>query len=334
MASRTSSHPRELHRVVLVGTATHISNALQKLEGYAWPDVKLLGYITNDPVIAETALQKLGELNQVEDVILHHKVNDVLLALASDSSTETHQLIGRIMSKPCNVWVVPDYFKLLIASARADDLNGVPMLSLTKPVMTPVERAIKRGFDFVAASILIPLILPIIAIIAIAIKLDSPGPIMFKQQRVGENGKLFEIYKFRSMSATASEKQERGEDMPKEGYLKRPDDPRVTRIGKYIRRTSLDELPNLFNVWLGQMSLVGPRPELPYFVDRYQAWQHRRMIVPQGMTGWWQINGRSDRPMHLHTEDDIYYVQNYSLWLDLRILLRTVAVVVLGKGAF
>lgn len=334
MASRTSSHSRELHRVVLVGTASHIGTALQKLEGYTWPNVQMLGYITDDPPLEHTALPKLGGLSSIEDILLFQKVNDVLLALPNDSSTETHQLLGRVMSKPCNVWVVPDYFKLLIASARADDLNGVPMLSLTKPAMTPVERAIKRTFDFIAASILIPLIMPVLVAIAIAIKLDSPGPVLFKQKRVGEHGKLFDIYKFRSMSAPASQKQERGEDMPKEGYLKRPDDPRVTRIGKFIRRTSLDELPNLFNVWLGQMSLVGPRPELPYFVGRYQAWQHRRMIVPQGMTGWWQINGRSDRPMHLHTEDDIYYVQNYSLWLDLRILLRTVAVVILGKGAF
>jgi lipopolysaccharide/colanic/teichoic acid biosynthesis glycosyltransferase len=108
----------------------------------------------------------------------------------------------------------------------------------------------------------------------------------------------------------------------------------VTKVGKFIRHTSIDELPNLFNVWLGQMSLVGPRPELPHFVERYQPWQHRRLIVPQGMTGWWQINGRSDKPLHLHTEDDIYYVQNYSLWLDVRILIRTAWVVIMGKGAY
>jgi exopolysaccharide biosynthesis polyprenyl glycosylphosphotransferase len=322
------------HRVVIVGTENHIRNALQRLEGYAWRDVAVLGYVTDDDALQDSALQKLGCLHSIEDIILFYRVTDVLLALPSDSRPETHQLIGKIMSKPCNVWVVPDYFKLLIASARADNLNGVPMLSLTKPVMTQTERSIKRVFDFIAASALIPLLFPVMAVIALIIKYDSPGPVLFKQKRVGENGKLFEIFKFRSMAADASEKQERGEDMPKEGYLKRPNDPRVTKVGKFIRHTSIDELPNLFNVWLGQMSLVGPRPELPHFVERYQPWQHRRLIVPQGMTGWWQINGRSDKPLHLHTEDDIYYVQNYSLWLDVRILIRTAWVVIMGKGAY
>ena len=113
-----------------------------------------------------------------------------------------------------------------------------------------------------------------------------------------------------------------------------PDDPRVTHVGKFIRRASLDELPQLFNVFKGEMSLIGPRPELPALVKHYEPWQRKRFAVPQGITGWWQVNGRSDKPMHLHTEDDLYYVQNYSLRLDLTILLKTIWVVLRGKGAF
>jgi len=115
---------------------------------------------------------------------------------------------------------------------------------------------------------------------------------------------------------------------------KAPNDLRVTRIGHFLRRTSLDELPQLFNVLRGDMSLVGPRPELPWLVDQYEAWQRKRFAVPPGMTGWWQVNGRSDRLMHLHTEDDLYYIQNYSLWLDLKILFKTIKVVLRGEGAF
>jgi len=115
---------------------------------------------------------------------------------------------------------------------------------------------------------------------------------------------------------------------------KRRDDPRITRVGKFLRRTSLDELPQLFNVLKGEMSLIGPRPELPWLVDLYEPWQRKRFAVPQGITGWWQVNGRSDKEMHLHTEDDLYYIQHYSLWLDVQIMLKTVLVVLRGKGAY
>jgi lipopolysaccharide/colanic/teichoic acid biosynthesis glycosyltransferase len=152
---------------------------------------------------------------------------------------------------------------------------------------------------------------------------------------VGENGKLFCIYKFRSMVVDAEAdlmKQRQIEDQT--AAHKRPHDPRVTRVGHFLRRTSIDELPQLFNVLKGEMSLVGPRPELPGLVEQYEIWQRRRFAVPPGITGWWQVNGRSDRPMHLHTDDDLYYIQNYSPLMDLRILWRTIGTVVRGKGAY
>jgi lipopolysaccharide/colanic/teichoic acid biosynthesis glycosyltransferase len=144
------------------------------------------------------------------------------------------------------------------------------------------------------------------------------------------------MYKFRSMIVGAESMQDDVTEIDEQGHIiyKKIDDPRVTRAGRIIRRTSLDELPQLFNVLKGDMSLVGPRPELPFMIGQYEPWQHKRFSVPQGMTGWWQINGRADKPLHLHTEDDIYYIQNYSLWMDLYILLKTPWVVVRGKGAY
>jgi lipopolysaccharide/colanic/teichoic acid biosynthesis glycosyltransferase len=174
-------------------------------------------------------------------------------------------------------------------------------------------------------------------VIAVLIKLDSPGPVFYRQKRAGENGKVFEMIKFRSMVKDADRLRHLVEKVDEEGRLiqnKSAEDPRITRVGGFLRRTSLDEWPQLFNVLRGDMSLVGPRPELPYLVDRYELWQRKRFAVPQGMTGWWQINGRSDKPMHLHTEEDLYYVQHYSLWLDLQILFKTVWVVLRGKGAY
>jgi lipopolysaccharide/colanic/teichoic acid biosynthesis glycosyltransferase len=173
-------------------------------------------------------------------------------------------------------------------------------------------------------------------LVAVAIKLDSSGPALFVQERIGENGQPFMMYKFRSMVVNA----DRMPGLPvlndQDGVVvhKIPNDPRVTRIGRFIRRTSLDELPQLFNVLRGEMSLVGPRPELPWLVENYEIWQRRRFAVPPGITGWWQVNGRSDRLMHMHTEDDLYYIQNYSPLLDLQILWRTIGVVVRGRGAF
>jgi len=177
---------------------------------------------------------------------------------------------------------------------------------------------------------------PFVAIIAVLIKFDSPGSIIFRQQRLGENGRIFNMYKFRTMVSDAEKMQHELNQINKDGKIifKRRDDPRITVIGRFLRRTSLDELPQLFNVLKGDMSLVGPRPELPWMVNQYEIWQHKRFAVPQGMTGWWQVNGRSNKPMHLNTDDDIFYVQNYSIWMDIYILLKTPWIVLRGKGAF
>jgi lipopolysaccharide/colanic/teichoic acid biosynthesis glycosyltransferase len=144
------------------------------------------------------------------------------------------------------------------------------------------------------------------------------------------------MYKFRSMIAGAEEHQDEVTEFTEDGKIlhKVRDDPRVTRMGRRLRRMSLDELPQLFNVLKGDMSLVGPRPEMPWLVERYEPWQRKRFAVPQGMTSWWVISGRSDKPLHLHIEDDLYYIQNYSLLLDLQILWKTIGLVLKGRGAF
>jgi exopolysaccharide biosynthesis polyprenyl glycosylphosphotransferase len=207
-----------------------------------------------------------------------------------------------------------------------------------KPIgtLTQTERVIKRAFDITVSGLLILMALPVLAIVALAIKLTSPGPVLFLQERVGENGRLFKIYKFRSMVVDAEKLQDSVNETDSEGHTihKRRNDPRVTGIGRIIRKTSLDELPQLFNVLKGEMSLVGPRPELPWLVAQYEDWQYQRFNVPQGITGWWQINGRSDKPCHLNTDQDIYYVRHYSLWLDIKILALTLPALLKGKGAF
>ena len=186
----------------------------------------------------------------------------------------------------------------------------------------------KRLLDVVVAVAGLVACAPLFLILALLIKLDSPGPVFFLQERVGYRGRIFRMVKFRTMVPNSA-------CPPADGVHKRPGDPRVTRIGRFLRRSSLDELPQLINVLRGEMSLVGPRPEMVEIVlSRYQPWQYRRFLVPQGLTGWWQVTGRSTKVMHEHTGDDLYYIANASLWFDLEILLRTIPAVLRGHGAF
>ncbi len=191
---------------------------------------------------------------------------------------------------------------------------------------------LKRVFDLLFGFLALMLVLPVMALSMLLVYLDDGSPLIFRQKRVGKNGQLFEMFKIRTMVKDAERLQRQ---MEKHGSsYKAQDDPRVTRVGRVLRRLSLDELPQLFNVLAGTMSLVGPRPEIPSLAEMYEPWQRKRFDVLPGMTGWWQINNRSEQPMYLHIEDDLYYIQNYSFWLDLRILARTVWIVLSGKGAY
>lgn len=192
----------------------------------------------------------------------------------------------------------------------------------------------KRGIDIIFASVALLVLLPLLLLVALAIRLDSPGPALFRQRRVGRDGHFFTIYKFRTMRDNPGKHIEWVMDDAGKKRHKVRNDPRITRVGRWLRRMSIDELPQLINILIGHMSVIGPRPELLEIVAHYEPWQHRRHDVRPGLTGWWQVSGRSDRPMHEHTELDLYYVDNISVWMDLKILVRTVGVVVRGLGAF
>ncbi len=187
-----------------------------------------------------------------------------------------------------------------------------------------ISQRIKIVLDFCLALISLIFLSPLFVIISLVIKLDDPGKVIFKQARAGKNGKLFYIYKFRTMVENA-------ENMGL-GYGIAKNDPRITRVGRFLRKTSLDELPQLFNVLKGEMSFVGPRPGLPYQVERYSAKQHRRLLVKPGITGLAQVQGRGLIPWSKRIEYDLWYIDHWSLWLDLKIMLRTVKNIILSKG--
>jgi exopolysaccharide biosynthesis polyprenyl glycosylphosphotransferase len=335
-AGRQNATPR---KILIVGAGQLARQVAQGVRAQSAAGLTLVGCVDDEVVSLapdDPVRPRLGAIQDAPALVRSHAVDEVIFALPLRSHGIIERLILALQSHPVRVRVVPDYFDLAMSRATVEDFNGLPLVGLRDPAIDGYDRVVKRLFDLMVSALLLLLAWPVMLLVALAIKLDSPGPALFVQERIGENGQPFNMFKFRSMFVNA----ERVNDSAvapgqNDGVIhKTPNDVRVTRVGRFIRRTSLDELPQLFNVLRGEMSLVGPRPELPWLVAGYETWQRRRFAVPPGITGWWQINGRSDRLMHMHTEDDLYYIQNYSPLLDLQILWRTIGVVVRGRGAF
>jgi len=328
--------PVQTRRILILGagvTGRRLANHITDEKDLG---MQLAGFLDDDPAKVNGQADVLGTLDRARAVIQHQGVEDVVVALPLSAHARLNQVVSELHDLPVRVWIIPDYFSLTLHRASVEEFAGIPMLDLRAPALSEYQRMIKRAFDLFVVVITLPVTLLLMGLISLSVWLDSRGSVFYVARRVGENGRIFNMYKFRSMVVNAEALQDTVGIKNGNGdhVHKVRNDPRVTRVGRILRRTSLDELPQLINVLTGTMSLVGPRPEMPNLVEKYAPWQRKRFTVPQGITGWWQINGRSDRPMHLHTEDDLYYVQHYSLWLDLQILLRTAWSVVRGKGAF
>lgn len=332
--SATTTAPR---RVLVIGTGQLAQQVMQGVRRQQGAGLELVGCVAENTASQVVRSSVLGTLDDVPLLVKQWRVNEVIFALPLRAQGVIEALVEALQSWPVQIRVVPDYLDLVMSRATVQDFNGLPMVGLQDvPTITSFDRIIKRIFDLGIGFMMLVILTPLMLLIALAIKLDSRGPALFVQERIGENGSIFRMYKFRSMIVDADRLTEQVVRQGSTGEIihKQPNDPRVTRMGRFLRRSSLDELPQLLNVLRGEMSLVGPRPELPWLAQNYEQWQWRRFTVPPGMTGWWQINGRSERLMHLHTEDDLYYIQNYSPWLDIQIMWRTIGVVLGGRGAF
>jgi exopolysaccharide biosynthesis polyprenyl glycosylphosphotransferase len=331
--------PSGVARILIIGAGPVGRNLVKEFQRQQWPGLEFIGFLDDDANIRLTkpmGLPVLGRVEQVAQVAADHNVDEVIIALPQRAHVRLVDLVAMLQASPVRVRVVPDYFELAFFGATIENLGGIPLIGLRDPAIDGVQRLVKRLIDMIISSVGLLLLTPLLLITAIAIKLSDSGPIFYRAERIGENGRRFHMLKFRSMVVDAEKLQDLVNQVGETGSLfyKRPDDPRITPIGRFIRRTSIDELPQLWNVLKGEMSLVGPRPELPWLVDKYEPWQRKRFAVPQGITGWWQVNGRSDKPMHLHSEEDLYYIRNYSLWLDIQILWKTVFAVLKRKGAY
>lgn len=278
---------------------------------------------------------RLGNLRDAPHVVREKQVDLVLVALSPRERYEASWLISSLANLPVQIYVLPDVVTETTKTVM-DEIDGIPVIGLTESAISGWNARIKRLMDLVICVPLLIVLSPVMLAIALAVRLDSPGPALFRQERIGQHNRRFKMLKFRSMRVNTEQRmKEQAEQSGSSQHVhKERNNPDVTNVGAFLRRTSLDELPQLINIIKGDMSVVGPRPELPWIVERYRAWQYRRLLVPQGLTGWWQVNGRSNRILHLHTQDDIFYVRNYSLWLDIKILLMTIKTVLTGRGAF
>lgn len=299
-----------------------------------------VGYLDEDPDRGSVDLGRvkgLGGIENLELVLRQLRVDHVVITLPWSNHSQIVKLIQICQKYRVDVSVVPDVFQLNIQQVQVENVDGIPLLRVNGHVpLKGSNRLLKRAMDIALIVLASPFLLIIFALVTLAIRLEGAGPIFYTARRVGENGEEFRMIKFRSMIPDADRLRDElvkaHELDPRHPKLK--DDPRITRVGRFIRRTSIDELPNLFNVVAGHMSLVGPRPPTPDEVTLYEPWHMQRLQVKPGMTGLWQVSGRSEVPFDEMCLLDIYYIENWSVQLDAQILMMTIPRVLLRQGAY
>jgi exopolysaccharide biosynthesis polyprenyl glycosylphosphotransferase len=276
----------------------------------------------------------VGELENIGIVLAEHDIDRVLIAPGGQDPELILHTIRMVKSMGVKVSVLPRLFEVVGSAVEFDDLDGIPLLGLRGQGLPRSSRLLKRGVDIAVASTILLILGPMLLIVALLIRLDSPGQVLFRQRRIGRHGHAFRIFKFRTMydGADSMKQQLMSRNEGADGFFKIADDPRVTRVGKWLRKTYLDELPQLINVLRGEMSLVGPRPLVADEDRRINGWQRGRLDLTPGMTGFWQVLGSSRVPLHEMVKIDYLYATNWSLWLDLKVILRTVPYVLARRG--
>jgi exopolysaccharide biosynthesis polyprenyl glycosylphosphotransferase len=327
-------------RVLIVGFGETGRGLIRTL--LARPDLgfQAIGYLddgTQENNVGSGRIPHLGSYSDLDKLLERRpRLHTVFIALPGEMHREATQLLHVCQLHGVRTQAVPDLLQLSLNRVEFNNMAGIPMLGVREVGINPLQRIMKRALDLTVIIIGgVPALLAM-AIIALAIKIDSHGPVLYSGMRVGRNGKLFKMFKFRSMVEGAEEQKVALQALNEADgpVFKIKNDPRRTRVGRFLRRSSFDELPQIYNVLLGQMSLVGPRPPLLEEVAAYKPWHHQRLSVIGGMTGLWQVSGRSDLTFDELCMLDIYYIENWSLALDLRILLQTIPHSLFGRGAY
>jgi len=322
-------------RALLVGSGKHIEDVAHVLAGRSSMQVELVGYISLIPR-PQNGLRSLGQLDELPDVLARERVQEVIIADPDFPQERAVELVDQCHQKGVTVHVAPSTMEILFDRAEFVPGQSVPLFTLRPPVFEGIDYALKRTFDLVLSIAGLILLTPVLLAIAAAIRLSSRGPAIYRSVRPGIGGKPFSCFKFRTMREHADQIQDDLEPLnEKSGALfKIRDDPRLTKIGRFLRRFSLDELPQLVNVVRGEMSLVGPRPLPIRDFERLEEWHKKRYLVLPGITGLWQVSGRSELDFDDLVRLDFLYLEQWSMFLDLSILLKTIPAVLSRRGAF
>lgn len=333
-------------RVLVVGAGDSGRRILQALMGKPDLGYRVVGFVDDTvesdgvAVATEAGVSRADRLGTSDDlgrIVAEHDVDQVIIALSREDHAQVLALVERCRQEDVEFKVVPDLLQLSLDRVDLGEVAGVPLIGVKDASIRGANFLVKRTIDVIVASLVLTVMAIPMAFIALAIRLDSPGPAFYRQRRIGKDGAVFTLTKFRCMVQNADE--QRAELMAQyrdmdPRLFKLRDDPRLTRFGRFLRRTSLDELPQFVHILRGEMSLIGPRPQLPEEVATYEEWHKQRMLVTPGLTGLWQVSGRSHLTFDEMVRLDLYYAEHWSPWLDLKIVLRTIPAVLLGRGAY
>jgi exopolysaccharide biosynthesis polyprenyl glycosylphosphotransferase len=324
-----------VERCLFIGSAASEETVRSRMANHGGVRAEIVAHVDLDEIAPwSTDAFSHDKLQEIRDLAGQLDVHRAIVAPSSGEGGETLDLVRTLKAVGIRVSVVPQLLQVIGSSVEFDDLHGVTLMGVRRFDLTRSSALVKRAFDFVGALLGLLVVSPLMLVIAIAIKLDSKGPVFFRQLRVGRDEQRFGLFKFRTMVPDAEELKQSLIDLneAQEGLFKIAEDPRVTRVGRVLRKTALDELPQLFNVLRGEMSLVGPRPLISDEDRRVEGWHRRRLALHPGMTGHWQILGPATVSLREMVAIDYLYVANWSLWTDVKILLRTVPYVLCRRG--
>lgn len=322
----------DMRRILIVGVSPLARTTADELEAYRFLGFQVVGHLSEYGPAGrgKDGLRVLGSLNEVKEVATREKIHEIYVVLPADRQKEQSLLLDRLADSSVDLRVVPDLVGRMTLNAGIEELNGIPVILLSQTPLFGWNRIAKRGLDFALGLMSLVLFSPFLLIIPVLVKLTSKGPILYVQERMGLDGVRFQMYKFRSMRVDA--------ENDSGAVWAGANDYRRTKLGKFLRKTSLDELPQLYNVLKGEMSLVGPRPERPIFVENFRKSVPGYMLrhkMKSGMTGWAQVNGwRGDTSIDKRIEFDLYYIENWSLAMDLTIMCMTVWKGFISRNAY